>query len=165
MSHTTIEIWSGGQTGVDRAALDTALEMGLPISGWIPRGRLAEDGRVPTRYRGLRQAESVDYAVRTHKNVNDTHGTLVLTWGPASGGTKDTIGIARRLLRPLMEIDLATADPRVAAEDAAAWLAGLTRPGRTVRLNVAGPRSSQAPAAYERAQDILRLFFRAVAAV
>jgi hypothetical protein len=161
----SLEIWSGGQTGVDRSALDTALEMGLPINGWIPRGRVAEDGRVPTRYVGLRQADSVDYAVRTQKNVYDTHGTLVLTWGPAIGGTQETIEIARRLLRPLMEIDLATADPRVAAEQAAAWLAGLTRLGRTVRLNVAGPRASEASAAYERARDILRLLFSAVAVV
>ena len=163
VSRASIEIWSGGQTGVDRAALDTALELGLPINGWIPRGRVAEDGRVPTRYRGLREAESGDYAVRTEKNVSDTQGTLVLTWGPATGGTRDTIEIARRLVHPLMEIDLAAGDPSAAADRAAAWLAGLTRPGQTVRLNVAGPRASQAPAAYQRAREILRLLFGAVA--
>ncbi len=160
---TDIEIWSGGQTGVDRAALDTALALGLPINGWIPRGRVAEDGRVPTWYRGLREAESGEYAVRTEKNVSDTHGTLVLTWGQAAAGTRETIEIARRLARPLMEIDLAAGDPGAAAERAAAWLAGLSRPGQAVRLNVAGPRASQAPAAYQRAREILRLLFGAVA--
>jgi len=130
---------------VDRAALDVALELGLPIGGWIPRGRLAEDGRVPPRYRQLREADSPDYAVRTHLNVQDTHGTLVLTWGPPRGGTDDTIAIAHRLARPLLQIDLALVDLPVAAKAAGRWLADLRRPGRALRLNVARPGASQAP--------------------
>jgi hypothetical protein len=151
-----IEVWSGGQTGVDRAALDAALDLGLPVGGWIPRGRLAEDGQVPDRYPGLREAESSDYAVRTQRNVDETHGTLVLTWGSPAGGTLETIAIARRLARPLLEIDLATADLALAADAIGRWLAGLSQPGRPTRLNVAGPRASQAPQAYQRARRILQ---------
>lgn len=165
MSSAVIEVWSGGQTGVDRAALDVALELGLPIGGWVPRGRLAEDGRVPARYGQLREADSPDYALRTQLNVQHTHATLVLTWGPASGGTKDTEVIARQLDRPVLEIDLVAVDLPVAAETAGRWLAGLNHPGQVLRLNVAGPRASQAPGAYDRARQLLRLLLGADAVV
>ncbi len=66
------EIWSGGQTGVDRAALDVGRDLGIATCGWIPRGRLAEDGIIPDRYAGLRETESPDYAERTTRNVRDT---------------------------------------------------------------------------------------------
>jgi len=41
---TVTKIISGGQTGVDRAALDVALELGIPCRGWCPKDRQAEDG-------------------------------------------------------------------------------------------------------------------------
>ena len=63
-----LEVWSGGQTGVDRAALDVAMELGIPIGGWVPRGRSAEDTLVPARYQQLREADSAEYAVRTRLN-------------------------------------------------------------------------------------------------
>ncbi len=47
-------IVSGGQTGVDRAALDVALELGLPCGGWCPKGRRAEDGPIPEAVAFLR---------------------------------------------------------------------------------------------------------------
>ena len=157
MTPLVLEIWSGGQAGVDRAAFDVALELGLPIAGWIPRGRAAEDGRVPERYRGLREAESPEYGVRTHRNVQDTDATLVLSWGTPSGGTKHTVVIAQRLGRPLLEIDLSALEPSQAAAGATSWLAGLVPPvGRPLRLNVAGPRASQAAEAYLHAQSLLR---------
>ena len=64
-------IISGGQTGADRAGWDVALELGLAIGGWIPRGRRAEDGEVPTRYGGLRETDTDVYRERTEKNVAD----------------------------------------------------------------------------------------------
>lgn len=112
---------------------------------------------MPARYRGLREADSRDYAVRTHRNVNDSDATLVLSWGPPSGGTKDTVVIACRLGRPLLELDLATVDTAGASLTLCEWLAGLDCPrGEPLRLHVAGPRASQAPQAYGRAEELLR---------
>lgn len=80
-----LKIISGGQTGVDRAALDVALELGLPCGGWCPRGRRAEDGVIAERY-PLTETRSARYAVRTVRNVRAADGTLVLTRGQPSGG-------------------------------------------------------------------------------
>ena len=154
------ELWSGGQTGVDRAALDAARELGLAIGGWIPRGRLAEDGQVPAQYHELREAESSDYALRTHLNVRDTDATLILRWGPATGGTLETLEHARRLGRPTCEVDLQTAASEAGAREVSLWLANLPR---LRRLNVAGPRASQAPAAYALARQLLRAALGVVA--
>jgi Circularly permutated YpsA SLOG family len=98
-------IVSGGQTGVDRAALDVALELGLECGGWCPRGRRAEDGEIPARY-PLRETRSAGYPVRTERNVRDSDATLVLHEGRLGRGTALTAGCARRLGRPLLEVDL-----------------------------------------------------------
>jgi putative molybdenum carrier protein len=143
---------SGGQTGVDRAALDVAIALGVPYGGWIPKGRLAEDGPIPHIYESLRETESPDYEVRTELNVRDTDATLLLTFGPPTGGTLYTKAVVTRLARPMLEIDLATVDFPAATTAARAWLAGL---GESVRLNVAGPRASQAPLAYALTREFL----------
>jgi hypothetical protein len=143
---------SGGQTGVDRAALDVAIELDIPYGGWIPKGRLAEDGPIPERYESLRETESPEYEVRTELNVRDTDATLLLTFGPPTGGTRFTKAVATRLGRPMLEIDLATADFPAATTAVRAWLAGL---GESVRLNVAGPRASQSLVAYALTREFL----------
>ncbi len=140
-------IVSGGQTGVDRAALDAALALGLPCGGWCPRGRLAEDGVIPPRY-PLRETPDAEYAQRTEWNVRDSDGTLVLKRGHAGGGTAFTIVTARRLRRPLLVLDLAR---RPRTEQLLRWI--LERGVRT--LNVAGPRESQRPGAYAAAREFL----------
>jgi hypothetical protein len=84
------KIISGGQTGVDRAALDAALALNIPCGGWCPKGRKAEDGPIPERY-PLQETSSADYRVRTEKNVTDSDGTLILTRGPVTGGTAYTV--------------------------------------------------------------------------
>src|SRR5512134_3746342 len=99
---------SGGQTGVDRAALDAALALGLPCGGWCPRGRRAEDGAIPLHY-PLRETPTARYPQRTEWNVRDSDGTLILTRGRPRGGTAYTISVARRLGRPLLVVDLAEA--------------------------------------------------------
>src|SRR5438552_18876277 len=86
-------IHSGGQTGVDRAALDVALELGLPCGGWCPKGRRAEDGPIPARY-PLIETSSPFYPQRTKRNVLDSDGTLILTFGCPTGGTALTIRTA-----------------------------------------------------------------------
>ena len=82
-------IWSGGQTGVDRAAWDAAMACGLKQDGWVPKGRLAEDGRISKRYQ-YRETESTEYIVRTEKNLRDADATLILCCGKPEGGTLAT---------------------------------------------------------------------------
>jgi hypothetical protein len=144
---------SGGQTGVDRAALDVALELGIPCGGWCPRGRRAEDGPIPDRY-PLMETPSSDYRQRTRRNVRSSDATLILAWGDPRGGTLLTVQTCRRASKRFLVIDLAdTEGLPAAAHRARAWLA--EGPAGGV-LNVAGPRGSKHPAAYERARDFLR---------
>ena len=142
-----MEIFSGGQTGVDRAALDAARKLGLPVGGWCPAGRAAEDGPIDPRY-PLRETPSTDPAQRTEWNVRDSDATLILSPEPLAGGTALTRECAERLGRPMLVVDPAAEDP----EAARAWLAAV-RPGR---LNVAGPRESELPGAYASAEGFLR---------
>jgi hypothetical protein len=142
---------SGGQTGVDRAALDAALEAGLEIGGWCPAGRRAEDGRIPDRY-PLRETPSAEAAERTEWNVRDADGTLVIFAGPLRGGTELAVQVAHRLGKPLLVVDLAR--PTAPAE-VTRWIAvfGI----RT--LNVAGPRESESRGIYRHAMPLLRGVF------
>ena len=85
-----LRVISGGQTGVDRAALDAAFELALECGGWVPAGRRAEDGPVDARY-PLRETAAGDYETRTRLNVRDSDATLILTRGRPSGGTALTV--------------------------------------------------------------------------
>jgi hypothetical protein len=131
-------IVSGGQTGVDRAALDAALERGIACGGWCPASRAAEDGPIPKRY-PLAETPSPDPAERTAWNVRDSDGTLVLARGAPRGGSARAVAEARRLGRPLRIARLGGApDPHEVAATRA-WLAAEA----IGVLNVAGPRASE----------------------
>jgi hypothetical protein len=146
-----MRIVSGGQTGVDRAALDVALEMGMECGGWCPAGRWAEDGVIDARY-PLAETPSADPAQRTEWNVRDSDATLVLTGDGASPGTELAREVARRLGKPLHVC--APASP--AAVDAfRRWM----RMHGVRTLNVAGPRESESPGIYTAARDLLRELF------
>jgi hypothetical protein len=140
-------IVTGGQTGVDRAALDAALYADIPCGGWCPRGRLAEDAPIDRLY-PLDETPSSSYAQRTLWNVRDSDATLVITDGPPVGGTALTLAYTRRLRKPELLIDL-NLEPSPAR--ARAWLAQQ----RVVTLNVAGPRESSAPGVYSKARWFL----------
>jgi len=142
-----MKIVSGGQTGVDRGALDAAIELGIPHGGWCPRGRLAEDGRIPGRYR-LSETDSPEYPVRTERNVLDSDATLILYCGRLSGGTELTLRLAEKHEKPCLVVDL---DDPPDFDAARRWLAE-TGPGT---LNVAGPRESQSPGIAARAIQFL----------
>jgi predicted Rossmann fold nucleotide-binding protein DprA/Smf involved in DNA uptake len=151
MKNLIEKIISGGQTGVDRAALDVALEMGIPCGGWCPKGRRAEDGRIPDHY-PLQEASSKEYPVRTRLNVEDSDGTLVLSAGPPRGGTALTLKLARQLRKPFLLVDLAgDADPSALRP----WI----RKNHIRVLNVAGPREGESGGIHEQASAFLRLAF------
>ncbi|MHC4989758.1 MAG: putative molybdenum carrier protein [Planctomycetota bacterium] len=139
---------SGGQSGVDRAALDVAMELQLLTGGWCPAGRQAEDGRLDERY-ALQPTPSSDPAQRTAWNVRDTDATLIIAPPPLGGGTALTAREAKRRGRPCLIVDPGELDT---VERIRAWLAE----GSIRTLNVAGPRASSWPEAYETARQLLR---------
>jgi hypothetical protein len=145
---TAVErVVSGGQTGVDRAALDVALEIGIPCGGWCPAGRLAEDGVIPERY-ALRETEEASYPQRTERNVRDSDATLILYRAKMRGGTALTARLARHHGRPCLALEIASARPEAIRR----WLA---EQGVRV-LNVAGPRESESPGIHAEAAALLR---------
>lgn len=147
MKNLSEKIISGGQTGVDRAALDVALEMGIPCGGWCPQGRRAEDGRIPDHY-PLQEASSPDYPLRTRLNVEDSDGTLVITSGSPKGGTALTLKLAKQLRKPFLLVDLAGgADP----SEVRAWI----QKNQIRILNVAGPREGESAGIFEKASAFL----------
>ena len=153
MPHPIKKIISGGQTGVDRAALDFAIEHDIPHGGYCPKGRKAEDGRIPERYQ-LTETESAQYEDRTEQNLLEADGTLILDSGALSGGTALTAELCLKHLRPLHIIDLNEAGTKTRA-DFWRWV-----DENAVRiLNVAGSRESKRPL-YESAKACLEMLFR-----
>jgi hypothetical protein len=150
-------IVSGGQTGADRAALDAAIEAGMPYGGWCPLGGLAEDHPGPpgllVQYPGLRESDSPDPVVRTELNVRDSDATLILVPGGniTSFGTALTEKFARQMDRPFALVD-PDAGPDIALPAALALLDRVPEGGT---LNVAGPRESQSPGVYESSLSLL----------
>jgi hypothetical protein len=141
------KIVSGGQTGVDRAALDVAIALGFACGGWVPRHRRAEDGRIAARY-PVREAPGPAYEERTRLNVRDSDATLVLTRGRPTGGTALTVAVARSRGRPYLIVDL---DGEAEPDAVRRWLVD----HRVRVLNVAGPRESSSAGIHEAAVDFL----------
>ena len=132
---------------MDRAALDVALEMGIPRGGWCPQGRRAEDGRIPDHY-PLQEASSPDYPLRTRLNVEDSDGTLVVTLGSPKGGTALTLKLAKKLGKPFLLVDLAgRADPAEVRQ----WI----QKNQIRVLNVAGPREGESAGIFEKTSAFL----------
>jgi Circularly permutated YpsA SLOG family len=149
-------IISGGQTGADRAALDTAIECGYAIGGWVPRNRLAEDGSISGDYTGLLETDESDPAERTKRNVHDADATLLVSHGPLIGGSRLTAEEARDHGRPCLHLDLHTLSVESAARQLRAWLADVD----PKVLNVAGPRASEDAAIYGDSVTLLRTALR-----
>jgi hypothetical protein len=147
------KIVSGGQTGVDRAALDFAIGKRIPHGGYCPKGRRSESGRIAVKYR-LTECASPDYAMRTALNVVHSDGTLILTRGRPEGGTQRTVYLCQEYGKPTHIIDLAR---KLKAGDFTAWL----RAHAIETLNVAGPRESKQSGIGRQARLALEELFAA----
>lgn len=148
---TLKKIISGGQTGVDRGALDAALEAQFPCDGSCPADRDAEDGPIPARY-PLTPLARGGYRERTRQNVLDSDGTAILYWSTLAGGTLLTRNFCQRAGKPHCLIDAARTDPRSAAMDIARFVDA----HNAQALNVAGPRASGWPQGHGFAQGTIR---------
>ena len=135
------KIVSGGQTGADQGALSACVQAGFPYGGWIPKGRRTEKGKVPARYR-MRQHWSRHYPPRTEKNVADSDGTVIFTYGKPDGGSLLTIEFAKQHGKPWLAVDATRPHDEIVAR-VVRWIRRRLPDGAV--LNVAGSRRSKAP--------------------
>lgn len=165
------KIISGGQTGADRAALDAAIACNVPHGGWCPKGRLAEDGRIPKRYQ-LQEMDADDYPSRTRANVEAADLTLIFSHGPLTGGSLLTQQFAEELNKPCVHMDL-LAQPDVfqclesGSSGGPLFFQTLEKIKSefpmvgNITLNIAGPRASGDPQIYDAVyEQLLRLLER-----
>ena len=150
-----MKIISGGQTGVDRAALDVALKHRIECNGSCPAGRLDELGRIPDRY-PLKELIHGGFTERTLQNVQDSDGTVIIYQGKLSGGTEQTLHFCVEQQRPHRLIDAS----KIPAEDAAKLIADFVHQYKIDILNVAGPRQSEWKAGYNYAFRVLDIFLK-----
>lgn len=142
------QVFAGGQTGADRASLDWTMANGIPHGGWCPKGRKAEDGRIPDDYR-LQETASAHYRERTEKNVLDSDGTVVFTMSPKLGrGSQLTVKLAQKHGKPCLHIHCRTPQP-------ALLLTSFIQGYLISRLNVAGSRASKEPGIGHFVQEVL----------
>lgn len=143
------KIVSGGQTGVDRGALDAALAAGFACGGWCPQGRIAEDGPIPDHY-ALAELNG-GYEERTLKNVLDSDGTAILYNGVLEGGTRLTRDYCEAHGKPFELVDASALTPDAAAARVAEFVKRLG----IATLNVAGPRASKWPGAERYSRETI----------
>lgn len=149
-----LKIISGGQTGVDRAALDVALRHGIECGGWCPAGRLDEFGKIPSHY-PVQELQG-GFTERTLQNVKDSDGTVVIYPAELRGGTEQTVRFCVDLKRPHKLIDAS----KISAEDAAKLIGDFVRENKIGILNVAGPRQSEWPEGYDYAARVMSVFLQ-----
>jgi hypothetical protein len=151
--NAALKIISGGQTGVDRAALDVALKQGIECAGWCPAGRLDELGRIPDRY-PVEELEQGTFSERTLQNVKDSDGTVIIYFDELRGGPEYTLNCCIELPKPRCLINAA----EISEKDAATVIVDLVREHNVSTLNVAGPRKSEWPDGYNYAFRALEIF-------
>jgi hypothetical protein len=145
------KIISGGQTGADRAGLDFAIKNKIPHGGWIPKGRLTENGKLSAKYH-LKEMSTSSYPARTQKNVIVADGTLIVSKGSLSGGSALTREFAKRSGKPWLHINMKNMSRKDASEKLISWLTK----NRIKVLNVAGPRDSKDSGIYKTVLSLLQ---------
>lgn len=141
---------SGGQTGADQAALDTAIKLDVPHGGWVPKGRKTEDGRLDDRYR-VQEMPSSSYPKRTVQNIIDSDGTIIISNGELTNGSAYTRDMAAEHQKPWLHVNL----NQISRFDAAMKICDWLLKNRIEIVNVAGPRSSKDPEIYQAVRDVL----------
>ncbi len=154
-SLSVTKIISGGQTGVDRAALDFALANGFQLGGWVPKGRRAEDGKTSKKYPNLKETDSKSYSIRTGLNVRDSDATIIIYAGQLSGGSKLTKDLTLKYNKPSLLMDLKKFGPAEAVAIAKKFLESID----CEVLNIAGPRASEDRTIYNRTMEFLVMLF------
>ena len=147
-----VKVISGGQSGADRAGLDAAMEAGIPVGGYCPKGRLTEDGTVPDKY-PLIELTKGGYPARTERNVVESDGTLILNVGKLSGGTRLTQDCTRKHGKPCLVVQL---DHEPETAPVLQWV----KEHSIHILNIAGPRESKHPGLHDSAVAFLRRLFQ-----
>ena len=144
------KIVSGGQTGADRAALDFAIRHNITHSGWVPKGRKAEDGTLPYKYH-LQEMPTGEYSERTEKNILDSDGTLIISHGILTGGSALTKELAKLYRKPWIHIDLEATPYPKASSMIREWI----RHNGIKVMNVAGAMASKDPKIYQAVTELL----------
>jgi hypothetical protein len=155
-----MKLLTGGQSGVDRAVLDIAIERGIDYGGWCPKGGWAEDMTEPpgllAKYPNLRATPKADPAQRTDWNVRDADACMIVVEDgglDASKGTALAQELAHRYRKPLMIVRLGEEE---AVRDAGLWLRfQQRRVGPNLALAIGGPRESEAPGIYASTMSFL----------
>jgi len=144
------KIISGAQTGADRGGIDAAIECGVEYGGWLPKGRMAEDGVVPAEYTAMVEMTKGGYPKRTEANVVDSDGTVVFSHGKLTGGSALTRRLCKKHGKPFLYVDLGKeTDPAYLLSD---WI---TEYDIQV-LNVAGSRESKHTGMHDLVMGIIR---------
>lgn len=136
------KIISGGQTGVDRAALDFSIQHHIKCGGWCPKNRWAEDGKIDLKYPLTETAEK-EPVYRTIKNIQMADGTLLIYKGTLDSGCIQTLYHAKKMDLPILCIDLSQKHSTNSIEK---WI----RSNKIITLNIAGPRESNSPGIYQQ---------------
>ncbi len=152
---TINKIISGGQTGADRAAFDFALEKGIQMGGFVPKGRRAEDGKIPDKYPNLIETSKRNYTQRTELNIINADATLILSHGELKGGSLLTRELAGKHNKSFLFIDFAEFDIKLASETAKDFI----KITNCKTLNIAGSRASGDAEIYRKTKDFLTMLF------
>jgi len=147
ITNNNLTIISGGQSGVDRAALDFALKYGISCEGYCPKGRLAEDGIIDKKY-PLQETATSLYEERTVRNVDISDALILIIDDELDIGSGLALSTARKLSKPTLIISLKSPRP---TKEIKFWI----NKNMPCRINFAGPRESNSPGIYDNTYAFL----------